>query len=93
MEVCAVDHQESNTNKHNLASNSIYMFWCYRMTLYNVSDCGKNSAGKYGLDTSGRESYSKLSLRPEYHNVSSYEIFYKYCIPDRSPKRPVSDQC
>ena len=67
-----MDHQESNTNEHNLDSNSIYMFWCYRMTLYNVSDCGKNSAGKHASwDTSGRESYSPLSLRPEYHKVSS----------------------
>ena len=88
-----MDHQERNTNQHNLDSNSIYMFWCYRMTLYNVSDCGKNSAGKYALDASGRESYSKLSLRPEYHKVSSYEIFHKYRIPDGSRKRPVSGQC
>ena len=80
MEVCAMDHQRSNTNKHNLDSNSIYVFWCYRMALYNVSDCGKKSIGKYALNTSCRESNSKLSLRPEYHKVSSYEIFHKYRI-------------
>ena len=68
------------TNKHNLDSNSICMLWCCRMALYNASDCGKNSPGKYALDTSCRESYSKLSLRPEYHKVGSYEIFQKYRI-------------
>ena len=68
------------TNKHNLNSNSICMLWCCRMALYNASDCGKNSPGKYALDTSCRENYSKLSLRPEYHKVSSNEIFHKYVI-------------
>ena len=75
-----MNHQERNTNKHNLHSNSIYMSWCYRMALYNVSDCGKNIPGKDTPDTSCRERYSKLSLRPEYHKVGSYEIFQKYRI-------------